>query len=105
MEIHIKNLQKKLHAERGKLTFLQHFAEQRIDWMHACGGKGRCTTCKFEIIEGRQNISEHSPFEEKLRQKNVISSSERLACQCLPLDDVTISVPKINQLPHLNYLD
>ncbi len=25
---------------------------QQIDWMHACGAKGRCTTCKMMYYKG-----------------------------------------------------
>jgi len=32
-----------------------------VDWMHACGGKGRCTTCKMQIINGQENTSADTP--------------------------------------------
>jgi ferredoxin len=46
-----------------------------------CGGYGQCGTCIVEIVEGMENLSEKTPFEErKLRKK---PESYRLACQTL----------------------
>ncbi|WP_339698230.1 2Fe-2S iron-sulfur cluster-binding protein [Algoriphagus aquimarinus] len=30
--------------------------ENGIDWMHACGKKGRCTTCKIILKSGEENL-------------------------------------------------
>ncbi|GAB4243945.1 MAG: 2Fe-2S iron-sulfur cluster-binding protein [Stanieria sp.] len=46
-----------------------------------CGGYGQCGTCIVEIVEGMENLSPKTPFEErKLKRK---PSSYRLACQTL----------------------
>ena len=26
------------------------------DWMHACGAKGRCTTCRVRVRAGMENL-------------------------------------------------
>ena len=45
--IMIENLFKRtiMAADHSK-SLLRHFQDNSIDWMHACGAKGRCTTCK-----------------------------------------------------------
>ena len=61
--------------------------ENRIDLytlmgkMSNCGGYGQCGTCIVEIVEGLENLSERTDFEErKLRRK---PANYRLACQTL----------------------
>lgn len=86
-------------------SILKALHENRIDWMHACGGKGRCTTCKMIVINGLGNISEYSDFEKKVKKLGALKENERLACQCKLLGDIEIKVPEKNKLPHLNYSD
>jgi ferredoxin len=47
----------------------------------SCGGYGQCGTCKVEILEGAENLSPRTDFEErKLKNK---PDSIRLACQTI----------------------
>lgn len=82
---------------------LYHFGLHQLDWMHACGGKGRCTTCRFKIVEGADHIAPLTKAEERYRAQNLLQLNERLACQAIALDDVVISVPNDCKLPHLDY--
>ncbi|NES81158.1 MAG: (2Fe-2S)-binding protein [Moorea sp. SIO2B7] len=46
-----------------------------------CGGYGQCGTCIVEIVEGMENLSPRTDFEQrKLKRK---PQSYRLACQTL----------------------
>lgn len=46
-----------------------------------CGGFGQCATCIVEIVEGMENLSPKTDFEErKLKRK---PENYRLACQTL----------------------
>ena len=71
--------------------------------MFSCGGKGRCTTCKFEVVKGKKNLSTHSIVEERFLSLNLINENERLACQAKALGDIEIKVIEANKLPHLIY--
>jgi ferredoxin, 2Fe-2S len=82
---------------------LNHFGLHQLDWMHACGGKGRCTTCRFKIVEGVDHIAPLTKAEERYREQNLLQLNERLACQAIVLDDIVISVPDDCKLPHLHY--
>lgn len=55
--------------------------ENGIDWMHACGKKGRCTTCKIRILEGQENLSPETEQEVVFRSQRRLFDQERLACQ------------------------
>ena len=68
-KITISNLNnKQVVGHNNSKTVLNIMHENFVDWMHACGGKGRCTTCKMKILEGREHLSELSDFEEKMRR-------------------------------------
>ncbi|MEQ8924170.1 MAG: 2Fe-2S iron-sulfur cluster-binding protein [Fulvivirga sp.] len=76
-----------------------------IDWMYACGGKGRCTTCKFKVLSGGENLSPITDSEQKFADMNRLNlQSERLCCQVkLEKNEVKIEVPEESKLPHLDY--
>lgn len=53
-----------------------------------CGGYGQCGTCIVEIVQGADNLSPRTPFEDrKLKRK---PDSYRLACQAIVNGPVTV---------------
>ncbi len=56
-----------LYTFKGKLT--------------NCGGYGQCGTCIVEIVEGMENLSPRTDFENRVLKKK--PDSYRLACQTL----------------------
>ena len=109
----IKNLADTNIKIISKFSILRNLQENFIDIMHACGGKGRCVSCKMEILQGAENLSELSQAEQNFREQNLLKNTERLACQTFMSDFedknnkvvLVISVPKETQLPHLEYLE
>ncbi|MFN3316052.1 MAG: 2Fe-2S iron-sulfur cluster-binding protein, partial [Raineya sp.] len=98
MQLCIKNLQEKTILVSEKKTILQSLAENYIDWMQACGAKGRCTTCKMTILEGKDELSPLSNAEVKFLRQGRLYADERLACQAKPLASIEnkkiiVSVP------------
>lgn len=80
------------------------FLENGIDWMHACGGKGRCTTCKATILEGGENLIAKSPAELRYESQHQLAANERLCCQARLIDGtVELAVPSESKLPHMKY--
>lgn len=78
--------------------------ENYIDWMHACGKKGRCTTCKMIVVSGTDNLSTDSEREEFFRSKGRLNNSERLSCQAkLQKGEIIIRVAEENKFPHMVY--
>lgn len=82
---------------------LRLIQEAGVDWMHSCGGKGRCTTCKMRVLTGSENISTRSAAELKYFAAGRLRKDERLACQCRISGDVVAEVPPDTQLPHQKY--
>ena len=104
VKIVIENLGKKeLTVNDLSLSVLQHIHAHFIDWMHACGGKGRCTTCKMIIVRGRENTSPLSAAEQEYRKQKALGESDRLSCQTRISGDVVIRVPDEYKFRHLKY--
>lgn len=102
----IKNLaEKTLEVQDFSKTMLQHIQQAGLDWMHACGGKGRCTTCKAIILEGIENLQPKTPAELRYEGLGLLAPQERLTCQAKANGDVTMLVPDEGKLPHMNYSD
>lgn len=85
-------------------TLLQALQAQGHDWMNACGGKGRCTTCRIIVLQGMQHFGPLTEAENRYRSRGRLQDNERLACQCtLERGDATGKVPEQTKLPHLIY--
>lgn len=94
-----------LKVTNNSQSILENVQENYIDWMHACGGKGRCTTCRAEIVSGMEQLSPLNEAEQRMSAR--INSNERLCCQAKIIgnQDVVIRVPKGSQFPHINYAE
>ncbi len=103
-EILIKNLFDRL-VPFSKLnsSVLNAIHSEYIDWMHTCGAKGKCTTCKMRVLEGQELISPLSDAEIKFREMGKLMANERLACQCSIRGNIKIEVCDENKMPHLTY--
>lgn len=88
----------------SKNTKLLDILLQNTDVMHACGGKGKCTTCKVKIIKGASTPAVVEA-ETKFRSLKKLAGDERLSCQISPTTSMEIVIPESSKLPHLNYLD
>lgn len=104
-QITIDNLNNKIISFLKSDRVLTLIQRDLVDWMHACGGKGRCTTCKMIVLSGMEALTPHSPFEKKCRDRGLLKQEERLACQCSISGDLIIKVPEECKLPHMNYSD
>ena len=101
--IKIANLNSKTIHCTGKREKLLDILLRETDWMHACGAKGRCTSCKARVLEGMEHLNERTLVETQYLKLNKLRSDERLTCQAEVEGDIVIEVPKENQLPHLSY--
>lgn len=61
--------------------------DAKIDQLHACGGKARCTTCRVEFISGE-------PATMTVAEKTALTSrgltGVRLSCQIICDHDMTV---------------
>ena len=99
----IRNLANKSILLTSNKSLLKHIQDDYIDWMHACGGKGRCTTCRIRVLEGMKNISPFSAAELKFKNQGRLQENERLTCQSYAYGDILAEIPADCQLPHMPY--
>lgn len=102
-EVTIINLHSKTIHCKSKTEKLLDILLSDTDWMHACGMKGRCTTCTAIVVNGEANLSEHSVAELRFIKLGRLRENERLSCQCQVTGDVIIKAPDLYKLPHIEY--
>lgn len=95
-----------IDSEHPARKVIELIHENGTDWMHACGKKGRCTTCKMIVVSGMENLSPETDRELFYRNQNRLRSNERLCCQSqLLAGELVIRVAEINKFPHLVYTE
>ncbi len=105
LKITIENLnQQEIISTEKERKVIELIHENHIDWMHACGKKGKCTTCKMIVLEGSQNLSPLTESEELFRENGRLKLDERLTCQAILVSGVLrIRVDDANKFPHMKY--
>jgi len=73
-------------------TVLSASLGERIDHAHACGGRGRCTTCRVIVEAGAAHCPAPSAAESEALALNGLEPPIRLACQLAPVGDVRVRV-------------
>ena len=62
-------------------TILTASLRNNVAHLSACGGTGKCSTCRVEITNGLENCSPRSELEQKLAKKLSFPENIRLGCQ------------------------
>lgn len=62
-----------------------------LDQLHACGGVGRCTTCRVEFVAGEPARMTKAE-KDVLAAKGITTPGLRLSCQILCDGDMTVRV-------------
>ena len=73
----------------GKRLVLALVDEANVDQLHACGGNGKCTTCRVEILAG--DAGEMTSQEQGTLLERELSGL-RLSCQVLCNNDLQVRV-------------
>jgi class 3 adenylate cyclase/hemoglobin-like flavoprotein len=63
------------------MTILDVSIAHKIPHVRACGGHGRCTTCRVRICDGIENVSARTPREAEVACALCWNGFTRLACQ------------------------
>jgi 2Fe-2S ferredoxin len=106
-QIVIQNLFNRIiTSEVDNRKVIEIIHENRIDWMHACGKKGRCTTCKIILIEGEENLSPPTDRELAFAELGRLQPNQRLACQAILIQgEIKVKIPDSNKFPTQKYSD
>ena len=71
-------------------TLLEVSIHHRIPHLHQCGGHGRCTTCRVQVLDGLSHLSSRNPVEQKVASQRGWDEFTRLACQTRIQGDVVV---------------
>lgn len=104
-KIVIENLyHKEIYTKAPDNKVIEIIHENAIDWMHACGKKGRCTTCMMIVTEGQENLSALTEREEYFRKLGRLKENQRLTCQTkINQGSIRIKVDERYKFPHMDY--
>ena len=80
---------KTFNLEKGS-SILQTALDNNIPHVNACGGEGKCTTCRLLVLEGVEYCSDETEKEKSLKQKAHTTEEFRLSCQTTITGDVTV---------------
>jgi len=59
---------------------------------HFCGGRGRCSTCRIQVMSSAGPLPRPSPAEQMVLDRIDAPPRTRLACQLRPLDDIAVAL-------------
>jgi ferredoxin len=74
-------------VEAGKRLVLALEQDAKIDQLHACGGRARCTTCRVEFVSGEPDTMRDA---ERAVMAAKGLTGVRLSCQILCDHDMTV---------------
>lgn len=76
-------------APRGS-TILEASRIGGVPHVSLCGGRGRCSTCRVRVTEGRDHLPPPSALEWATLQRSSAGPGVRLACQLRPTRDLAV---------------
>jgi adenylate cyclase len=80
---------KTVELHRGS-TILEASRQAGIPHASVCGGRGRCSTCRVQIVRGLDDLPPASPEERRVLERVGAPPGVRLACQTRPSRPVAI---------------
>ncbi len=92
----------KIHYPNNKIAFvprrtsiLEASRLAGIPHQSVCGGKGRCTTCRINVVSYEGSLPEPSALEANAIKRAGLEKSVRLACQLKPTKNLSV-IPLVN---------
>lgn len=71
-------------------SLLEASLQANIPHAHVCGGRGRCSTCRVQVIEGLEHLPPMTQDEEVLLKRVNCGDGIRLACRTRPVANCTV---------------
>lgn len=71
-------------------SILEATLAAHINHTHACGGQGKCSTCRVSIMQGIENCNSRNEAEKRIADKFNFPLEIRLACQTKINGNITI---------------
>jgi adenylate cyclase len=81
---------KRVQIEAGVTTLLEATRRAGLPLASACGENGACARCGLEILAGGERLDPPDEREQRIKQRNRIDPTLRLACRIRPRSDLTV---------------
>lgn len=88
-KIHLFKEQREIDCPEGR-SILEASLAAQINHTHACGGQGKCSTCRVSVSEGLENCSSRNDVEQGIADQLNFPPEVRLACQTKINGNITI---------------
>ncbi len=72
------------------MSVLEASRSAGIPHTSVCGGRGRCSTCRVQIVDGKEHTSEPSEAECAVLRRVKVPEDVRLACQLRPRGNISV---------------
>lgn len=79
---------------KGRVNVLDFLNAHKVIIEQSCGGNGTCTTCRFFVLKGEENLSPRTELELERAEERNFSPNERLSCQTEVFGSVEIEIPQ-----------
>jgi 2Fe-2S ferredoxin len=91
-EVEVRFGERVARVRRG-VTLLEAAERAGVELRHYCGGNCSCGTCRVEVRAGGRGLSRAEPMETLVLGAEAAARGDRLACQAVVREDVTVHVP------------
>ena len=81
-------------TEEAGTTILEAALQADLSLDHFCGGNCSCGTCRVEVVQGDQFLSNPRPDESLVLGPVALDAGDRLACQAQVRGSVEVRVPR-----------
>src|SRR5262245_41924483 len=71
-------------------TLLEAALRSNVPFAHACGGRGKCSTCRVWILDGLTACPNRNEAESTMADRLRLADEVRLACQLRPEGELRI---------------
>jgi adenylate cyclase len=71
-------------------TVLETLRANGIPHASVCGGRGRCTTCRIQVVGGHESLPQPAGLEAAALARIGATAGMRLACQIRPVADISV---------------
>ena len=79
-----------LTVRRG-ISILEASRDAGIPHASVCGGRGRCSTCRVRVGNGKEHLPPPGEDEARVLKRVGAAANVRLACQIRPINDLTVT--------------
>ena len=72
-------------------TLLEAAQRAKLPVASACGAEAVCGRCGMRILSGNESVAPQGETEARVKRRNRVEATDRLACRVAPVGDVEVT--------------